>query len=44
LIQAIFEDFTSWKNRNGAIVEKAGYIKFKDFKMWENYEVGIEVS
>jgi hypothetical protein len=36
---------TSWKNgRNGAIAERVGDVRFKNFKIADNAEAGIEFS
>lgn len=45
LITATFENFTSWKNnRNGAIAEKVGDVRFVNFKVADNLVGGIEFS
>ena len=42
-IVGLFNGFTGWKNnRNGAICERAGVIKFQDFKVADNLLAGIE--
>lgn len=44
-ITAVFERFTAWKcQRDGAIVEEAGDIRFKDFKIADCKVAGIETT
>jgi len=44
-ITAEFRDVTSWKNgRNGAIAERVGDVRFKNFKVADNILAGIEFS
>ena len=44
-ITANFDDFTGWKNnRNGAIAEKVGDVRFNNFKTADNLLAGIEFS
>jgi len=44
-ITAKFEDFTGWKNnRNGAIAERVGDVRFINFKTADNLLAGIEYS
>jgi len=44
-IEANFYDLTSYKNnRNGAIAEKAGFVKFHNFTTADNLLAGIEFS
>ena len=45
VITASYEDFTSWKNvENGAIVERTGDVKWKNFKIADNMFAGMEWS
>lgn len=45
LITAEFTNFRGWKNnRNGAIAERVGDIRFKDFQVADNLLAGIEFS
>jgi hypothetical protein len=45
LITANFNGFTGWKNnRNGAIAEKVGDVRFNNFKVADNKLAGIEFS
>jgi len=44
-ITANFDGFTGWKNnRNGAIAEKVGDVRFNNFKVADNLLAGIEFS
>jgi hypothetical protein len=44
-ITANFDDFTGWKNnRNGAIAERVGDVRFNNFKTADNLLAGIEFS
>ena len=44
-IPAVYENLVSYKNkRNGAIIERAGHIEWKNFKVADNLEVGMEMS
>jgi hypothetical protein len=45
LITAEFTNFRGWKNnRNGAIAERVGDVRFKNFKVADNLVAGIEFS
>lgn len=45
LVTAEFKNFRGWKNqRNGAIAERVGDVRFKNFKVADNLLAGIEVS
>jgi hypothetical protein len=45
LITANFDNLTSWKNnRNGAIAERVGDVRFNNFKTADNLLAGIEFS
>ena len=44
-ITANFDDFTGWKNnRNGAIAERVGDVRFNNFKTADNLLAGMEFS
>lgn len=44
-VTALFEGLVSWKNgRNGAITQRVGDVRFKDFKVADNNECGIEIG
>lgn len=45
LITANFDNLTSWKNnRNGAIAERVGDVRFNNFKTADNLLAGMEFS
>lgn len=44
-IETTFNNFTSWKNnRDGAIAQFLGWVKFNNFKVADNKEAGIQMS
>jgi hypothetical protein len=44
-VTAIFDGLVSWKNgRNGAICQRIGDVRFKNFKVADNNECGIEIG
>jgi len=44
-IETNFNNFTGWKNgRNGAIAQYLGSVKWNNFKVSDNLEVGLEQS
>jgi len=45
MITANFDNFVGWKNnRNGAIAEGVGDVRFNNFKVADNILAGIEMS
>jgi hypothetical protein len=45
VIPAVFQNFTSYKNRrNGAIALDIGAVRFENFKVSDNLLAGIEVE
>lgn len=44
-LETNINNFTSWKNnRDGAIAQYLGYVKFNNFKVADNREAGIQMS